>query len=332
MRNMTLQLALLAVFGAINQAYALGLESLPANPSTSAYINCFNAGRTTSDPKGNFGSYSPITVPSNSVNNTCALVGLANDSSSPKTGYSLVTSATRTIPTSTGAGGNIGNITERIWRKPAATSPVTSTDMCIFGAKVTMINADHDLSTAGTQYFEANDLARGGFSTAGTTSVGYFLQATTASPVYRIGRTFTSVQHRALKYDTSANKALNGTNYLDLPTNTTNTAAITGENSPIDSTTSASTTSATQDALNNSNWIDFTLDVGWQDDDGGNNPVSAMTYAEAPCNSDSASTINTAGSAWRKAGALRLRQTAQEATTFKEIEIEGYAPPGVAVP
>lgn len=332
MKNMTLKLALLSVFGVSSHVYALGLEPLVASPTGSAYISCFNAGRTAGDPKGNFGSYQPISPPTSTVNNTCALVGLVNDSSSPKTGYALVTSAVRTIPTSTGAGGSIGNITERIWRKPAATSPTTPTDMCIFGAKVQLTNSDHDLVTAGTQYFEANDLARGGFSNAGTTNVGYFLGSATAGPAYRIGRTFTSVQHRSLKYDTAANKAVNGINYLDLPTNTTNVAAITGENTPIDATTTASTTLATQDALNNSNWVDFTLDVGWQDDDGGNNPISAMTYAEAPCNSDSAATINALGSIWRKAGALRLRQTAQEFTNFKEIEVEGYAPPGVAVP
>jgi len=135
MKNITLKLALLGVFGASTHAYALGLEPLQANPTGSAYINCFNDGRTGADPKGNFGSYQPITPPSSTVNNKCAVVGLANDSSSPKTGYTLVTSASRTIPTSTGAGGNIGNITERIWRKPAATSPVTTTDMCVLEPK-----------------------------------------------------------------------------------------------------------------------------------------------------------------------------------------------------
>lgn len=332
MRNVTLQLALLGAFGLNGQAYALGLEPLSANPSSSAYISCYNNGRSGGDPKGNFGSYLPITAPSATANNTCAVVGLTNDLASPKTGYVHVTSVTRVIPTSTGGGGNIGSVIERIWRKQAATSPATATDMCIFGAKITMLNADHDSVTQGIQYFQVNDLARGGFSTAGTTSVGYFVQASTASPVFRIGRTFTSVQHRAFKYDSSANKSLNGTNYLDLPTNNTNTAAITGENSPINATTAASTTLATQDALNNSNWIDFTLEVGWQDDDGNIGAVSPMTYAEGPCNSDTAATINAVGSAWRKSGALRLRQTAQEDSFFKEIEIEGFAPPGVTVP
>ena len=94
----------------------------------------------------------------------------------------------------------------------------------------------------------------------------------------------------------------------------------------------ASVTSATeQDAQVNSNWVDFTLDAVYLDDDGSTNPISVMTYVEAPCNSDSAAVINGA-SGWKKTGAIRLRQTAQENTTFKEIAIDGYAPPGATVP
>lgn len=54
-----------------------------------------------------------------------------------------------------------------------------------------------------------------------------------------------------------------------------------------------------------------------------------MTYVEAACNSDSVATIN---STWVKAGAISLRQTAQENAKFKTIDISGYAPPGATVP
>lgn len=330
MKNVKMKLAIFGVLGVLAaQASATGLVTIPAAGfASSAYTDCFNTGRTGADPKGNFGSYQPVTNPTTTVNNTCATFP-ANENTAPETGYTLVVSATRTIPTVTGGAGNIGNVVDRIWRKPAATAPVTSTDMCIFGAKVTMVNADHDSGTAGTQYFEVNDIARGGFSGSGDVTAGYYLQVATASPIYRIGRSFTSVQHRALKYDAAANKALNGTNYLDLPTKNSVTAAITGENTPIVATATAVTTLATQDAVVNSNWIDFTTDAVFVDDDGGTNVGSGVTYVKAACNSDSAATIN---STWVKTGAISLRQTAQENTTFKAIDINGYAPPGATVP
>ncbi|HEC75002.1 MAG TPA: hypothetical protein ENI26_11635 [Methylophaga aminisulfidivorans] len=190
-----------------------------------------------------------------------------------------------------------------------------------------MVNEDHDSSKAGTQYFEINDIARGGYADSGTVNVGYtiFSTAGNTSPVYRVGRTFTSVQHRSLKYDTIANKALNGTNYLDLPTKNSVTAAITGENSSINATNTASTTLATQDAVVNSNWVDFTADTVFYDDDGSTNALSGFTYIEAACDSSSPST-------WVKTDAIRLRQTAQEETTFKELSLDGYAPPGATIP
>ncbi|PCJ31876.1 MAG: hypothetical protein COA90_05010 [Gammaproteobacteria bacterium] len=196
--------------------------------------------------------------------------------------------------------------------------------MCIFGAVARFLNVDHDSSDPGVQNFEMNDLARAGFA-GDDVNAGYYLTATDGSPVYRIGRTFTSVQHRAFKYDTPANKAIPGTNYLAIPTKNSVTAAITGENTPIDPDVAASTTLATQDAVVNGNWVDFTMDAVFADDDGSTNPISSMVYVEAPCD-------GTAVSGWAKTGAISLRQTAQEETTFKSIEILGYAPPGATVP
>jgi hypothetical protein len=130
-----------------------------------------------------------------------------------------------------------------------------------------------------------------------------------------------------LKYDTAANKLLVGTNYVALPTvGGISTLNINGENVAINSTTAATTIAANQTAAINSNWVDFTLDSTFADDDGGTNAVSAMTYVEAPCNN---TTIN---ATWEKAGAIRLRQTAQENTTFSELNVTGYAPPGAVVP
>lgn len=340
----TIRLAVLAALGLIATESFAAMCTLPASPTSSAYINAYNDGRviptmpattTACLARTNFGTNARDTSGS-CVVSTCAVTGLASEISSPETGYSLVVSQTRTIPTTTGGTGNIGSVLDIIWRKPAATAPATATDMCIIGTRVTMINADHDSTNAGTQYFEVNDVARGGYGTA-SADVGYFLQSTTASPAYRIGRTFTSVQHRAYKYaGTLSEKQNNGTNYLDLPTiGGSSTLAINGNdtvtNTGVAFTGSdiASASAAQQQAQVNSNWVDFTADTVFSDDDGATNASSAVMYVKAACNSDNSTTIN---ANWVKAGAIRLRQTAQENTTFKEISISGYAPPGATVP
>lgn len=151
-----------------------------------------------------------------------------------------------------------------------------------------------------------NDIARGGYSGSGSVNVGYFSLASSPalSPVYRAGRTFTSVQHRAYIYGggTLAQQQNNGTGYLDLPTiGGLATLNINGVNAPFVANVVAPAPGAgQQDAQINSNWVDFTTDAVYQDDDGGTNPISAMTYVEFPCgtNTDNAATIN---STWRKA-------------------------------
>lgn len=324
MKQKALKLTILAALGlSAVQVQALGLVALPDTGfASSAYTNCYNDGRvvppsTADDVKGNFGSY-PIAsanLPSSTKNNTCYVSPPTSELFSPVAGYTIVAAQTRSIPGDSVA---IGSLVDYVWRNAAQT-------MCIFGTRITMTNADHDSSTSGRQYFEVNDIARGGFAASGTVNVGYTLFVSNASPVYRVGRTFTSVQHRSLQYDTLANQAINGTNYLDLPTKDSVTAPITGENTPIDATTPASTTLATQDAVVNSNWVNFTADTVFIDDDGSTNPLSGFTYIEAPCNSTNPTT-------WEKTGAIRLRQTAQEETTFKEISIPGFAPPGATIP
>ena len=337
----------LAVLGALGVAsapvFAAGsLQPLVVAPTGSAYINCYNDGRvvpplagpqeTTLNARSNFG-----TTALGGSSGVCEITGLANDLTAPLPGYGLqVTSTTQSILNP--AGTTIGSVVERIWRKPAATAPVTPTNMCIIGTKVALTNnATYD-STSG--YFELNDIARGGYSNSGTVNVGYFALSSTPSlsPVYRAGRTFTSVQHRAYRYaGTIPEQQNNGTGYLDLPSTGTFTGAINGVNSGISGSTIATATAAQQEAAVNSNWVDFTIDAVFADDDGTTNPTSAMTYVEFPCNADSAAVMNSvvaSGSTlgWRKAGALRLRRTAQELTTFAEISLTGYAPPGAVIP
>lgn len=328
MRNTLLKLAVIGVLSVSGYAQA-GWVTVPSTGFTnSAYTSCYNTGRdetpgplgdgdggAADDRKGNFGSYpiSSANYPASGVNDTCWVAKPTSEATLPtgKTGFTLIGARTVTIPTTTGGTGNIGSLVDYAWRN-------SSTNTCIIGTRVTMINADHDAAASGTQNFEVNDIARGGFSGSTNVSVAYTIFAspvTTASPVYRVGRTFTSVQHRARAYDTLINKSLNGANYLDLPTKNSYTAAINGETTGITASAIASTTAATQDAAVNSNYVDFTFDSVYADDDGSTNAVSAFTYIEASCSANP--TV--------QANAIRLRQTAQENTTPKAIDLSGYA-------
>ena len=335
MKNVKMRLAILGALSlASTQLFAAGsLCALAAAPTGSAYINAYNDGRVVPPLAGpavtilqarmNFG-----TTTDGGSAGLCEITGLANDLTTPITGYSLVVSTNRTLPSVTGGATSIGTVIDRVWRKPAATAPVTPTDVCIFGTEVSnLTNTAHGAPATESPVFEVNDIARGGFSASGTVNVGYFKQATNAARLYRVGRTFTSVQHRAYKFaGTLPEKQNNGTGYLDLPTiGGSTTLNINGVNSPIAGSTVATATAGQQQAAVNSNWVDFTTDSVYADDDGGTNPVSVMTYVQAACNA-------TAPSGWVKTGAIRVRQTAQENASFKEINIDGYAPPGATVP
>ncbi|CAG0996283.1 hypothetical protein MTYP_02576 [Methylophilaceae bacterium] len=305
MKHLTLKLAVLGTLGIVSaQSMATGLVAIPDTGfGSSAYTLC--------NTTGNFGSSIP-TQPTTLANNTCAVFP-ANEATAPVTGFTFVTSAVRPVTINNTytnfTNKTVGNVTEYVWRNAAQTE-------CIYGAKFVALNVDYNPIESGSQYFEVNDIARGGFGSSGTVNAGYYTQAANASPIYRIGRTFTSVQHRAYKYDTAANKLLVGTNYEALP-GFGFSGAINGEDSPIDATTAASTIAANQTADVDAGWIDFTLDSGYLDDDGGTNVNSAMTYVQAAC---------TAAAPTATAGNIRLRQTAQEFANFIEASVSGFAP------
>ncbi|MFQ6404408.1 hypothetical protein ACIDE9_06530 [Methylophilus sp. 'Pure River'] len=283
--------------------FATGLVAIPAAGfSESAYTLC--------NTTGNFGS-SVSATPTTTANNTCAVFPV-NEAISPVAGYTLIASINRNAVI---GGITIGTVSDRVWRNAAQTS-------CIFGARFIALNTDSDAGTAGTQYFEVNDIARGGFGSA-SVNAGYFVQASSALPVYRIGRTFTSVQHRAYGLGSPIN-SLPGANYLALPTiGGALTLSINGETTSV---WPASTTAAKQSAAVNANWVDFTLESVYSDNEGsGSSIVSSMVYVEAACDSSSVS-------GWVKSGAIRLRQTGQEGESLVEISVDGYAPPGAVLP
>ncbi len=317
MKQLSLKLAVLGTLGLVSaQTMATGLVAIPAAGfSSTAYTSC--------NTTGNFGS-SSTTAPTTSANNTCAVFP-ANDATAPVSGFTLIASANRSATMNNTYTNNtnvvVGTVQDRVWRNSAGTE-------CIYGTKFVPANIDYQPTVTGTQYFEVNDIARGGFSASGSVNAGYYVLSTASpqpSPVYRIGRSYTSVQHRALQYDTAANKALVGTNYVALPPSASgSTASINGEDVAIGASTPASTTAAKQTAAVNSNWVDFTLDAVWADDDGSTNPLSAMTYVQAACSSAAPVAVN---------DAIRLRQTAQENARFIQVSVPGFVPPsGTASP
>ncbi len=342
MKNVKLKLAVFGALGLMSaQAMSLGLVNIPTTGfATSAYTLCNTTGNFGS---GSVGNGNPPINPTAGANNTCAIILTApvTDTKSPETNYALVTSATRSLVVNniyTGSTNKtVGSILEVVWRKPAASAPVTATPMCIIGTKVTLTNVDYNTVEAGSQRFEVNDLARGGLSGLAV-DAGYAIIQSTNSPVYRIGRAYTSVQHRATAPGDTGG-AIAGVNYLDLPGLGATAVSINGVNrynAPPLTTAKAlplpnPVLPAEQDAGVNAAWVDFTFDVNAVDDDGSTNPASAMTYVKVACNNDSAATINStvAPAGWsREAGALRVRQTAQEKAPFISISTRGYVLPG----
>jgi hypothetical protein len=206
MKNTILKLAVLGALGLSQHAQAAWVSVPDTGFASSAYTNCYNDGRVVpyggiaNNTRGNFGSF-PIAspnYPSASANNTCWVAFSGSEGSLPagKTGYTTTAGVVRPIPNPSG-GASIGEVYDRYWRN-------ATTGMCIIGTRVRMFNVDSDSDVAGTQYFEVNDVVRGGFADSGTVSVAYTISTTpvtTVSPVFRVGRTFTSVQHRALAYD-----------------------------------------------------------------------------------------------------------------------------------
>ena len=351
MKNVQLKLAIIGAFSVFSATtMSAGFVNIPTTGfSGSAYTRCMAqpttiGGSTTT--VGNFGSGStpngnPTPTPTTTANNTCAIVPApANDLASPETNYSFVTSATRTVSVNniyTSGSVNIGNVLEVVWRKPAASAPVTATPMCIIGTRVSLTNTAYS-NTAGltSSRFEVNDIARGGWNGLNV-DAAYAITNSTASAVYRIGRTYTSVQHRALGVAPSYGEnggALPWTNYLDLPGTGSSPTSINGVNRYSGTTPNAlplpNPTAAQQDASVNDGWIDFNFDANAVDDDGSTNPVSAMTYIKFACNTDSAATINstTAPTGWTRSDVIRLRQTGQENSPFISVSTSGYVFPG----
>ncbi|WP_235276360.1 hypothetical protein [Methylotenera sp. N17] len=326
----------LAIFGVLTcSTYALALPGLVNIPVTGFATSAYTLCNTTGNFGSGIGAAAPV-APGAGTNDTCAYYPApATNPTPPETGYTLVTSAARSIVVNNaqtgGVNKSVGIVNEYVWRKPATTTPVTPTPVCIYGAVTVMNVLDYDTINAGTQTFEINDLARGGFDNL-SVEAGYAILGTTpnAGPVFRIGRTYTSVQHRAFATSPicgDAGGGVPGTGYLALP-GFGNSAAVAGVSrfigtAPISFSPPAclANPTATEQAADvyppiapNGSWIDFTLHVNA----GNPQPLSPMTYVKAAC---------TTAAPVTRPNAIRLRQTGQEKSPFISVEVTGFVPP-----
>lgn len=329
MKNMTLRLAVLG--SVAYSAYALAAPGFTALPTTTPFTHPTVSGATTAfvacNNTGDFGSGVSTKSPTTSPANECFLTpNPANDLASPVTGYTLVTSASRPVTLNNVYSGNtnksIGTVLDVVWRKPAATAPVTATPMCIYGTKFTATSTDYNTIAAGYQYFEANGVARGGFVDVSTPAspvsrnveVAYARMTGTSEVLFRAGRAYTSVQHRVGDQD------IPQTGLGSFP-------SINGSNS-----WSSNATATQQKADLHDNWVELATDINARDDDGSSTASSAMFYIRTSCSTSAPVAV---------ADAIRLRQTFQEQSTdpstgvgvdqnFIEVTVTGFVPPGGA--
>lgn len=309
MKNVKLAIAVTSALTALasNNVMAdwenLPIAGVSVGGGTSPYILC--------NPTGNFGSGSGPNAPvrPTSITDACAVLpssdALPPDSSF--TGASRIPVVNNTTPIimnnsfTNNTNVQIGTLREYVWRN-------ASSNICIYGMKVNLTNTDYNLNVPGTQTFEVNDMARRGWS-GKTVDVAYSTVATVSSPTYRIGRTFTAVQHRP------------ETGYVAQPL-TGSSLAINGVN--VWPTPAGRPTAAEQQANVDADWIDYTTDANFLDDDGSTSSASGMQYGRTDCASATFTTAN---------DAIRLRQTFQELNgdgstdnPFIEVEVSGVLP------
>lgn len=305
--NMVLKAAVLGALGLVSaQAMATGLVNLP---STGFAVGSDTSPYTVCNTTGNFGSVD-ATVPTTTANNTCATFP-ANVNTAPEASFSLITSVTRNIVLNdatytNGTNVTVGSVVDRIWRK-------ASTNECIYGARLTMDNVDYDLNTAGNQYLEINDVVRSGFSGRSVAAGYYQTNASQEDVLYRIGRTNVSVQHRASLSDESAPASGYVAQPLTTPTpSSTPINGVQAYNDPLDVPTSAQ-----QSATLDDNYVDFTVDLNYLDDDSGKTKFSPYLYVKTSCSSSTHTAT---------AGALTFRQTGQEDAPWISFSISGFVP------
>lgn len=318
MSNRLIKLAVIVAFGICTNSYATGLVPLPSTgfavsagsnqvAGTTGWVEC--------NTTGNYGSDNFVT-PNLSFNNDCAVF--------PGGGRNVTTSPVSTIATAlnpktvvniTANGEILAILGQRAWRNAANTQ-------CIFAKYIdfaTNGTFDYNPALSGMQSFAANDIAVGGYSATATVSAGYYFTAAGSnSPIFRMGRAFTSVQMQA----NPSNSLVPAAGFVRRPVNSPAPASGTEING-IGQTASPGTivpTPAQQTSEIRTNWVDFTLDsTGGLDEDGTTSQNSPVLYVQSDCNGTITNSL---------ASSVRIRQTGQETQPWVTILTGGQAPNG----
>ncbi|MDF0377570.1 hypothetical protein [Methylophilus sp. YYY-1] len=322
MRNHLLKLAVISVFSLSTTAFATGLESLPAAGFTVTAGTNQAAGTTGWRECNTTGLYGSLDydAPTATTDNTCAVFPSGgNDPGTPVSGFTNVTLSTaKRSVTITANGETLATMRQRVYRNSAATE-------CVFEKRFVMATTgsfDYNPDLTGSQRLEVNDFVLGGFSGTTDVSAGYYHSANTDSPVFRMGRSFTSVQIQGNDFDAAT--ALN-TGYVRRPVNSPAPASGTEINGVGQTLVSPGTpTAAQQTAEIRTNWVDFTVDVtGGVDEDGTTAKDSPFLYVRAGCGSGTEATAFPTTN-----NTVRIRQTGQESQPWVTVVTNGVTRSG----
>ncbi|MEZ0231603.1 MAG: hypothetical protein ACAH12_02085 [Methylophilaceae bacterium] len=312
MKQSAIRLAVLSALGLIPVHAMADWVNLPAvgsSPST-AYVTC--------NPTGNFGSGD--STPPSTLTDACAIFP-ATRNSSPESGYTLYASQIgRNVNLSNSYTSSstitVATMDEAVWKN----SGTGTLESCIYGNRFTMIDVDYwkGAGHTGKQTLEINGFARAGFASFTNVAAAYFYSSVSDESVFRVGRTYTSVQHRA----SLANEDNPATGYVALPptSGATSGAAISGVatyDNPL-----LTPTTAQQSAAFAANWVEFTSDNNFADEDGSSLKDSSQLYVKV---TGTGACPNLSGGGLT-AGAYSFRQTGQEEAPLFEFNMSGYIP------
>jgi hypothetical protein len=269
-------------------AFTVNATGLVTIPNTGFIVSGGTSAYTLCNTSGNFGAVQPV-GPTTSANNSCAVFP-ATDAASPVAGFTLITTASRPVVMNNtytgGANITVATLTDYVWRNAVMNE-------CIYGAKVVMNSNDYDVGTPLSQYMNITDLARGGFS-GRPVSAGYSSIAAAAWGAYRVGRSFTSVNHEGL-------------------------GAV---DQPFTTPAFSLSINAAQSASINDNWVDFTTDIFYARPEGVSGAITAAAsssfYIKSTCSSAAPVAV---------ANAIRLRQAM---APYIEVSVTGFAPPAAS--
>ena len=334
MTSFKLKFAAVAVLSALSAPTLAGWEELPITGFTAVadVPNGQPTGGTTAyktcNSKGNFGSQ--VTFDRN-FGNCKSPIATTAINTAPDTGYTLLRAASRTITMNNALTNNtnvaLGTVQDRVFRNATSNQCIFATQASLTGGPGT----DHfpAASMPGNLTFEVNGIARGGFSAftaPGSLHVSYSRLGDIGEALFRAGRTFTSVQHRAAGSVDNATPAAGYYNLPLLPTPLGILPSVVGEASTALSVPNNPTFLNQQNANRDANWVEFTTDANSSDPDGGAKTQTAAVYVRVPCTAAQIPTATAVNDA------IRLRMSWQEqgalVQAFVEVRVPGFVPVG----